>query len=161
MDALREQLRTLGYIEGRNIAFEYRWAAGLDEGVQALAEELVQLQVDMIVTVNTFVALAAKRATSAIPIVMAGTANPVGFGVVASLARPGGNVTGVTNNITETDGKRPPDRRCWACAPYRVGMRNPRQPCAPMRTASACLPGCAAVRISARNSSGCAATTPC
>jgi len=106
VDVLREQLRKLGYVEGRNIAYEYRWAAGREERVQELAEELVRLKVDVIVTRTTFVAFAAKRATGTIPIVMAGAADPVGGGVIASLARPGGNVTGVTQNLTETDGKR-------------------------------------------------------
>jgi putative ABC transport system substrate-binding protein len=106
VDALREQLRKLGYIEGRNIDYEYRWAAGREERVQDLADELVRLKVDVIVTRTTIVAAAAKRATGNIPIVMASAANPVGGGVIASLARPGGNVTGVTQNTTETDGKR-------------------------------------------------------
>ena len=106
VDALREQLRKLGYIEGRNIAYEYRWADGRDERVQALADELVRLKVDVIVIRATTVAAAAKRATATIPIVMASTQDPVGGGVIASLARPGGNVTGVTQNTTETDGKR-------------------------------------------------------
>jgi len=106
VDALREQLRKLGYVEGRNIAYEYRWAAGRAERVQEMAEELVRLKVDVIVTQTTFVAAAAKRATGTIPIVMASTQDPVGGGVIASLARPGGNVTGVTQNTTETDGKR-------------------------------------------------------
>ena len=106
VDALREQLRKLGYVEGRNIAYEYRWAAGGEQRVQDLADELVRLQVDVIVTRTTSVAAAAKRATATIPIVMASTQNPVEGGVIASLARPGGNVTGVTQNTTETDGKR-------------------------------------------------------
>ena len=106
IDALREELHKLGYVEGRNIAYEYRWAAGRQERVQDLADELVRLKVDLIVTRTTFVAAAAKRATTTIPIVMASTQNPVGAGVIASLARPGGNVTGVTQNTTETDGKR-------------------------------------------------------
>ena len=106
VDALREQLRKLGYVEGRNIAYEFRWAAGRQERVQELAEELVRLKVDVIVTQTTFVATAAKRATATIPIVMASTQDPVGGGVIASLARPGGNVTGVTQNTTETDAKR-------------------------------------------------------
>ena len=106
VEALREQLRKLGYVEGRTIAFEYRWAAGREDRVQELAAELVRLNVDVIVTRTNFVALAAKRATATIPIVMAGAADPVGAGVIASLGRPGGNVTGVTLNSTEIDGKR-------------------------------------------------------
>jgi putative ABC transport system substrate-binding protein len=106
VEAFREQLRSLGYVEGRNLLFEFRWAAGKDERLPELASELVRLKVDVIVTRTTFVAAAAKRATSTIPIVMASAADPVGAGVVASLARPGGNVTGVTQNTTEIDGKR-------------------------------------------------------
>ena len=106
VDTLLEQLRKLGYVEGRNIAYEYRWAAGREERVQDLADELARLKIDVIVTRTTFVAAAAKRATATIPIVMASTQNPVGGGVIASLARPGGNVTGVTQHTTETDGKR-------------------------------------------------------
>lgn len=106
VDAFREQLRKLGYVEGRNVAFEYRWATGSQDRVREFAEELVRLKVDVIVTRATFVAEAAKRATGTIPIVMASTQNPVGAGVIASLARPGGNVTGVTQNTTETDAKR-------------------------------------------------------
>ena len=102
VDALREALRKLGYVEGRNIAYEYRWAAGHQERVQDLAEELVRLKVDLIVTRTTFVAAAAKRATATIPIVIASTQDPVGGGVIASLARPGGNVTGVTQYTTES-----------------------------------------------------------
>jgi len=106
VEAFREQLRSFGYVEGRNLLFEFRWAAGKNERIPELAAELVQLKVDLIVTRTTFVAVAAKRATSTIPIVMASAADPVGAGVVASLAHPGGNVTGVTHNTTEVDGKR-------------------------------------------------------
>ena len=104
--AFREQLRALGYAEGRNLLIEFRWAAGKRERLPELAAELVRLKPDVIVTRTTVVALAAKRATSTIPIVMAGAADPVGTGVVASLARPGGNVTGVTTNSMEIVGKR-------------------------------------------------------
>ena len=106
VDALRETLTKLGYVEGRNISYEYRWAAGREERVQDLADELVRLKVDAIVTQTTFVTAAAKRATHSIPIVMLAAANPVALGLIASLARPGGNVTGMTTNSTETDGKR-------------------------------------------------------
>jgi putative ABC transport system substrate-binding protein len=104
--AFRDQLRALGYVEGRNLRIEFRWAAGKQERVQELAEELVRLNVDAIVTRSTFVAAAAKRATSTIPIVMANASDPVGNDVIASLAHPGGNVTGMTQNSTELVGKR-------------------------------------------------------
>jgi len=105
-EALVEQLRALGYVEKRNLAIEFRWAAGREERAQELAEELVRLKMDAIVTRSTFVAAAAKRATSTIPIVMANAADPVGSGVIASLARPGGNVTGLSQNSNEIAGKR-------------------------------------------------------
>ncbi len=104
-EVFREELRNLGYTEGRNVHFEYRWAGGNLERLQEFAAELVRLQVDVIVTAATVVGLAAKRATSTIPIVMSST-DPVGTGLAASLARPGGNVTGVTGNSTELAGKR-------------------------------------------------------
>ena len=105
-EAFREQLRALGYIEGRNLSIEFRWAAGREERVPELAAELARLKVDVIVTRTTFVALAAKRATGTIPIVMLSSADPVAGGVIASLARPGGNVTGLSQNATELAGKR-------------------------------------------------------
>jgi putative ABC transport system substrate-binding protein len=105
-EALFEQLRALGYVEKRNLAIEFRWAAGREERVQELAEELVRLKMDAIVTRSTIVAAAAKRATSTIPIVMAISADPVGGGVIMSLAHPGGNVTGLTQNSNEIAGKR-------------------------------------------------------
>ncbi len=105
-EAFREQLRSLGYVEGRNLLFEYRWSGGKAGRLSELAAELVQLKVDVIVTPATYSAEVAKRATSTIPIVMAGASDPVGAGVIASLARPGGNVTGVTILSTDLAGKR-------------------------------------------------------
>lgn len=105
-DAFREQMRSLGYTEGSNLAIEYRFAAGRRERLVELAAELVRLRVDVIVTRTTGVALEAKRATRTIPIVMANAADPVGSGVIVSLARPGGNVTGVSQNSHEIAGKR-------------------------------------------------------
>ncbi|HEV2056383.1 MAG TPA: ABC transporter substrate-binding protein [Methylomirabilota bacterium] len=89
-------LRELGWIEGQNIAVEYRWAAGREDQLPALAAELVRLKVDIIVTSSTPAAQAAKQATTTIPIVVTFVADPVGSGLVASLARPGGNITGVS-----------------------------------------------------------------
>ena len=103
--AFLQQMRSLGYIEGRNLQIEYRWAGGNSERLQDFAAELVRLKVDVIVASPTGVALAAKNATSTIPIVIS-TADPVGAGLVASLARPGGNVTGVAANSTEIAAKR-------------------------------------------------------
>ena len=97
VDALRAGLRDLGYVEGRNIVIEYRWADGNYERLPELAAELVRLKVEVIVGQGTPGSLAAKQATTTIPIVMATVADPVGSGLVASLARPGGNVTGLSN----------------------------------------------------------------
>ncbi len=99
-------LRELGYVEGQTIAFEYRFADGKPERLPGLAAELIGLKVDVIVTVGTPAAVAAKQATSKIPIVIAIAADPVGAGLVASLARPGWNVTGMANLDTELSGKR-------------------------------------------------------
>ena len=96
--AFRERLAQLGYVEGRNLVLEFRFANGQVQALSTLAADLVRLNVDVIVTITTPAAQAAKAATATIPIVMAGSANPVGLGLVASMAHPGGNVTGVTNN---------------------------------------------------------------
>jgi putative ABC transport system substrate-binding protein len=98
-------LHELSWTEGRNIAIEYRWAEGRSERFTEIAAEFVRLKVDVIVTVGSAVA-AAKQATSTIPIVFAIAVDPVGTGMVASLARPGGNVTGVSTQTTELPGKR-------------------------------------------------------
>jgi putative tryptophan/tyrosine transport system substrate-binding protein len=94
--AFVQRLRELGWIEGRTVVIEYRWAEGRVERYGEIAAEFVRLKVDVIVTVGT-AAAAAKQATSVIPIVFAVAADPVGSGLVASLARPGGNVTGLSN----------------------------------------------------------------
>jgi putative ABC transport system substrate-binding protein len=104
-DELREGLRELGYVEGRNFAFEFRSADGDADRLPDLAAELVRLQVDVIVAAYTPCALAAKRATTSIPIVMAAVADPIGAGLVQSLARPGGNISGFSNMAPETAGK--------------------------------------------------------
>jgi len=103
--AFVQRLRELGWIEGRTIAIEYRWAEGRGERFAEIAAEFVRLNVDVIVTVGGAV-LAAKQATSLIPIVFAAAADPVGSGLVASLARPGGNVTGLSSQFTDLAGKR-------------------------------------------------------
>jgi len=101
-----QRLRELGWAEGRNLAIEYRWSDGYTERLASLATDLVRLKVDLIVTSSTPAILAAKQATSVIPIVFATAGNPVGAGIVASLARPGGNVTGLSSQTSETAGKR-------------------------------------------------------
>ena len=104
--AFVQRLRELGWIDGRNLAIEYRWAEGRDERYTEIAAELVRLKVDVIVTVATPATLAAKQATTVIPIVFLTASDPVGTGLVASLARPGGNVTGLANQISDTTGKK-------------------------------------------------------
>jgi putative tryptophan/tyrosine transport system substrate-binding protein len=96
VDTLRQELSRLGWIEGKNISIEYRFAEQKSERLPELAADLVRLKVDLIVTTGSPSALAAKKATTAIPIVMATHPDPVGSGLVASLARPGGNVTGLS-----------------------------------------------------------------
>jgi putative tryptophan/tyrosine transport system substrate-binding protein len=94
VDAFRQELSKIGLIEGKNIAIEYRFGEQKTERLPELAADLVRLKVDLIVVASTGPALAAKKATSTIPIVMTNAGDPVGVGLVASLARPGGNVTG-------------------------------------------------------------------
>jgi putative ABC transport system substrate-binding protein len=104
--AFVQRMRELGWVEGRNLAIEYRWAEGRTERLADLANDLVRLKVDVIVTHNTPGPLAAKQATSTIPIVFATAGDPVGTGIVASLARPGGNVTGLSSQTPDVAGKR-------------------------------------------------------
>ena len=104
--ALLQRLRELGWIEGRTVAVEVRWAEGRTERYAEIAAELVRLKVDVIVTWGTANVVAAKQATSEIPIVFAGASEPVGSGLVASLARPGGNVTGLSSQQADLAGKR-------------------------------------------------------
>src|SRR5712692_7072176 len=95
IEAFRQGLRDLGYVEGKNVALEYRWSEGKQDRLPELAAELVRRKVDLIVT-HSVGGLAAKRATTMIPILMANALDPIGTGLVASLARPGGNVTGLS-----------------------------------------------------------------
>ena len=104
--ALGQRLRELGWIENRTVAIEYRWAEGRVEHLAEIMAEFVRLKVDVIVTSGTPPVVAAKQATSDIPIVFAAVGDPVGTGLVASLARPGGNVTGLSLQATDLAGKR-------------------------------------------------------
>jgi putative ABC transport system substrate-binding protein len=106
LETLRQRLRELGYVEGQNIAFESRFGEGKPDQIQRFAAELVGLKVDIIVTSGTPASQAAKQATGTIPIVMTQLADPVGSGLVASLGRPGGNVTGLSTQDAELGGKR-------------------------------------------------------
>jgi len=106
IDVFVQRLRELGWIEGRTIAIEVRWAEGRNERLAKIAAEFIRLKVDVIVTVGTPAVVTAKQATSVIPIVVAVAGDPIGTGLVASLARPGGNVTGLSLQTTDLVGKR-------------------------------------------------------
>src|SRR6266540_4591688 len=106
IEAFRQGLRALGYVEGKNIIIEWRWAEGKPERLPDLAAELVRFKVDIIVTAGPAATGSAKEATSTIPIVMAQNSDPVESGFVASLTRPGGNITGLSTLAPEVSGKR-------------------------------------------------------
>jgi putative ABC transport system substrate-binding protein len=105
IEAFRLGLRDLGYVEGRNLAIEYRWAEGKPERMREFAQELVRLKVDVIMAPSSIYTAAAKQATATIPVIFMSHADPLGSGHVASLARPGGNVTGLSLMMTETNVK--------------------------------------------------------
>ena len=126
LTAFHEGLSETGYVEGQNLAMDYRWAEGHYDRLPALAADFVARKVDVIVPAGQAAALAAKTATSTIPIVFIGVGDPVGVGLVSSLARPGGNLTGFSNLATDLTRKRfellsePPcctDRRCGRTEP--------------------------------------------
>ena len=104
--AFQNRLRELDWIDGRNVSIEYRWAQGRDDRYAEFASEFVQRKVDIIVTAGTTAVIALKKATSAIPIVFAAAGDPVRTGLVSSLSRPGGNVTGLSNLQTDLGGRR-------------------------------------------------------
>jgi putative ABC transport system substrate-binding protein len=106
IDTFRQALDGLGYVEGKNVRFEHRYAQGRNDRFPELADDLVNLKVDVILTWGTEAALAAKRATAAIPIVMGAIGDPIGSGIVSSLARPAGNVTGFSSLAAELEAKR-------------------------------------------------------
>ena len=106
IDSFRQGLQELGYVEGKNVRFEHRYAEGRNQRFPELAKDLVALKVDVILTWGTEAALAAKRATKTIPIVMGAIGDPIAPGVVSNLARPGGNITGLSSLAGELEGKR-------------------------------------------------------
>ena len=106
VEPFREGLRELGYVEGRNIVIEYRWAEGDYERLPALVAELIAAKVDVIVTAGTPATLAVKKATTSVPLVMVAVGDPIGTGIVPSLARPGGNITGLSSVAPDLEGKR-------------------------------------------------------
>jgi putative ABC transport system substrate-binding protein len=105
-EAFKQGLRELGWVDRQNIMIEYRWVAGKTEQLAAVADELARLKVDVIFATSASVIQAAKNATNTIPIVMPAASDPVGSGFIASLARPGGNITGMSAMILELEGKR-------------------------------------------------------
>jgi putative ABC transport system substrate-binding protein len=105
LEAFRRKLRELGYVEGRNITIEYRWAEGKPARMRELADELVRLKVDVIIAPSSIYTDAAKRATAKIPIVFMSHADPLGSGHISALGRPGGNITGLSLMMTETNVK--------------------------------------------------------
>src|SRR5262245_57794461 len=106
VDGFRQELIKLGWVEGKSITIDYRFAEGKTDRLAELAAELVRLKVDLIVTTGDLQASVVKKVTTTIPIVMANAADPVGSGLIASLARPGGNVTGLSSLGTELNSKR-------------------------------------------------------
>lgn len=132
LEAFRQGLRNLGYVEGQSFVIEYRSADGDDERFPALAAELVRLKVDVIVTRGTPAALAAKNATATIPVIITGVGDPVGQGIVASLARPGTNITGLSAAVTEIYPKRVQLLKELVPKAVRIGvlfnMANPALP---------------------------------
>ena len=125
VEAFRQELSKLGWIEGKNITIEYRFAEQKRERLPELAADLVRLKVDLIVVSGAPPALAAKKATTTIPIVMASAGDPVGAGLVASLARPGGNVTGLSSLATELNTKRLEILKDAVPKLARVGLLRP------------------------------------
>ena len=125
VEAFRQEMSKLGWIEGKNITIEYRFAEGKNDRLPELAADLVRLKVDLIVVAGTPAALAAKAATTTIPIVMASGGDPVGAGLVASLARPGGNVTGLASLSPELNTKRLEILKDTVSKLARVGFLRP------------------------------------
>src|SRR5215471_6819309 len=132
IDAFRQRLQELGYVEDKNVRYEYRYAEGRNQRFRELAEDLVALKVNVILTWGTEAALEAKRATKTIPIVMGAIGDPVGQGVVPSLAHPGGNVTGLTSLAVELEAKRLEIPRSWhiacSCPPVAAQTGSRRAP---------------------------------
>lgn len=129
VEAFQQGLRERGYIQGKNIVVNYLWAGGSNEKVSEIIAEFVKRKVDVIVTSGTFAPLVAKKATSTIPIVMASVGDPVGTGIVESLSRPGGNITGLSSLEEGLQGKRLEILREFIPGHNRVAvLANPLQP---------------------------------
>ena len=144
VDAFRQELSKLGWIEGKNFTIEYRFGEQKSERLPELAADLVRLKVDLIVVTANPAALAAKKATTTIPIVMTNVGDPVGVGLVASLARPGGNVTGLSSLSPELNTKRLEILKDAVPKLTRVGLLRPAEAAGirpPTERAQACGPG--------------------
>lgn len=132
--AFRQELRELGYIEGKNVVFETRFAEGRSERLPELFAELIRLKVDVLMTGSAVSAIAAKQATTSVPIVFAGVVDPITVGIVPSLARPGGNITGATfggdvgiaGKWVELLKEAVPAPPAWHCSRTRRTRRAPR-----------------------------------
>jgi putative ABC transport system substrate-binding protein len=125
LEAFRQEMRKLGWIEGKNFTFEYRFAEGKFDRLPDLAADLVRLKIDLIMVSGGQPALAAKSATTTVPIVMANAGDPVAFGLVASLGRPGGNVTGLSSLVPELNSKRLEILKDTVPKLVRVGFLSP------------------------------------
>jgi putative tryptophan/tyrosine transport system substrate-binding protein len=136
IETFRSELREMGWIEGRNIAIEYRWAEGQPERMRELAEELVRLKVDIIVVPSSIYTEAAKRATSTIPIIFMSHAGPLESGHVISLARPGGNITGISVMLPETSVKGMQLLKEFVPGSRALRLSGTRSP---LRTSQACV----------------------
>jgi len=130
VSAWQDGLRDLGYIEGQNIVVDYRYAKGQDDVLPTLASELVRLNVDVIFTTGTPAALAAKHATKTIPIVATIVADPVAIGLVTTLARPGGNITGLANVSPDLAAKQLQLSGTWRIPRLDYGETSCRPPSA-------------------------------
>ena len=129
----RQGLRERGYTEGKDIVIHYRWAAGKNDLVSEIIAEFVELKLDVIVTSGTLAPLVAKKATTVIPVVMAASGDPVGSGIVASLSRPGGNITGLSTVYADLEGKRLEILRELVPKLTRLALlANPAQPFTPI-----------------------------
>jgi putative tryptophan/tyrosine transport system substrate-binding protein len=129
LEGLRQGLRDLGYVEGRNMVVEYRWAEGKGERLEGLAQQLIDRKVDVIVIMTGPAVIAARRRTTTVPIVMAVSGDPIGIGVAASLARPGGNVTGLSLMSADLAGLRLAVLKEAVPEAKRVGvLYNPAEP---------------------------------
>jgi putative tryptophan/tyrosine transport system substrate-binding protein len=147
LEAFRQELSKLGWIEGKNITIEYRFAEQKNERVPELAADLVRLKVDLIVVSGTAPALAVKSATTTIPIVMTSAADPVGIGLIASLARPGGNVTGLSSLGAEVNTKRLEILKDAVPKLARVGLLRPSGGSGPTRQLKELRPAAVGLKL--------------